>query len=86
MWSRHLSTRADPDVHAALATKKQHRVRRLPVEGFGGTVLGIVYDERHPTAAGPREPVREAEVVNTFQAIAPIIILAAHRGGPDPSP
>ena len=32
----------EDDVHAALATMKEHRVRRLPVEGFGGTVLGII--------------------------------------------
>jgi CBS domain-containing protein len=32
----------DDDIQAALGTMKQHRVRRLPVEGFGGTVLGIV--------------------------------------------
>ena len=32
----------DDDVQTALATMKQHHVRRLPVEGFGGTVAGIV--------------------------------------------
>lgn len=59
----------DDDVHVALATMKQHRVRRLPVEGFGGTVMGIVSMNDILLAAGARKPVREAEVVDTFQAI-----------------
>src|SRR6186997_1295126 len=32
----------EDDVHTALATMKEHRVRRLPVEGFGSTVMGVV--------------------------------------------
>ena len=32
----------DDDVQSALAIMKQHHVRRLPVEGFGGTVAGII--------------------------------------------
>jgi CBS domain-containing protein len=59
----------DDDVHVALATMKQHRVRRLPVEGFGGTVMGIVSMNDILLAAGARKPVREVEVVDTFQAI-----------------
>jgi CBS domain-containing protein len=59
----------DDEVHVALATMKQHRVRRLPVEGFGGTVMGIVSMNDILLAAGARKPVREAEVVDTFQAI-----------------
>ena len=59
----------DDDVHAALATMKQHRVRRLPVEGFGQTVAGIVSMNDILLAAGPRKAVRSDEVVDTFQAI-----------------
>jgi CBS domain-containing protein len=59
----------DDDVQTALATMKQHRVRRLPVEGFGGTVAGIVSMNDIVLAAGPRKPVRQDEVVETFQAI-----------------
>ena len=59
----------DDDVQAALATMKQHRVRRLPVEGFGGTVAGIVSMNDILLAAGPRKAVRNDEVVDTFQAI-----------------
>jgi CBS domain-containing protein len=59
----------DDDVQVALETMKQHRVRRLPVEGFGGTVMGIVSISDIVLASGPRKPVRDAEVVNTLQAI-----------------
>jgi CBS domain-containing protein len=59
----------DDDVEAALATMKQHRVRRLPVEGFGGTVMGVISLNDILLAAGPRQPVRDREVVDTFQAI-----------------
>jgi CBS domain-containing protein len=59
----------EDDVHAALATMKQHRVRRLPVEGFGGTVLGIVSMNDILRAAGAGKPLRDAEVVETLQAI-----------------
>jgi CBS domain-containing protein len=59
----------DDDVHAALATMKQHRIRRLPVEGFGGTVTGIVSMNDIFLAAGPRKAVRNDEVVDTFQSI-----------------
>ena len=59
----------DDDVHAALETMKAHRVRRLPVEGFGGTVLGIVSMNDILLAAGTRKAIRNDEVVDTFQGI-----------------
>lgn len=59
----------DDDVHAALTTMKQHRIRRLPVEGFGHTVVGIVSMNDILLAAGPRKAVRNEEVVDTFQSI-----------------
>jgi CBS domain-containing protein len=59
----------DDDVKAALATMKQYSVRRLPVEGFGGTVLGIVSMNDIVLASGPRKPVRETDVVHTLQGI-----------------
>jgi CBS domain-containing protein len=59
----------DDDLHAALATMRTHRVRRLPVQGFGGTVMGIVSMNDIVLAAGPRKPVRDAEVVTALQAI-----------------
>jgi CBS domain-containing protein len=60
---------ADDDVHAALATMKQHRVRRLPVAGFAGMVVGIVSMNDILLAAGPRKDVRNDEVMDTFQGI-----------------
>jgi CBS domain-containing protein len=32
----------DDDVESVLDVMKEHAIRRVPVEGFGGTVLGIV--------------------------------------------
>jgi hypothetical protein len=40
-------------VQVALETTKQHRVRRLPVEGFGGTVADIVSMDDVVLASGP---------------------------------
>ena len=59
----------DDDVQTALATMKQHCVRRLPVEGFGGTIMGLVSMNDIVLASGARKPVRDAEVVRTLQAI-----------------
>ena len=67
----------DDGVQDALETMKQHHVRRLPVEGFGGTVMGIVSMNDIVLAAGPRKPVRDTEVVNTLQSIC-----AHHRPSP----
>jgi CBS domain-containing protein len=58
----------DDDVQTALATMKEHHVRRLPVEGFGGTVAGIVSMNDILLAAG-KKGVGNAEIVDTFQAI-----------------
>ena len=63
------SCHTDDDVHTALETMKRHRVRRLPVEGFGGSVMGIVSMNDIVLAAGLRKPVRDADVVSTLQAI-----------------
>jgi CBS domain-containing protein len=59
----------DDEVQTALERMKEHRVRRLPVEGFGGTVMGIVSMNDIVLAAGARKPVRNEEVVDTFQEI-----------------
>jgi CBS domain-containing protein len=59
----------DDDVHAALATMKEHRVRRLPVAGFGDTVMGIVSMNDLVLAAGARKALRHEEVVEAFQEI-----------------
>jgi CBS domain-containing protein len=59
----------DDDVQTVLESMKRHSVRRLPVEGFGGTVMGIVSMNDIVLASGSRKPVRDADVVNTLQAI-----------------
>ena len=58
----------DDDVQDALATMKRHHVRRLPVDGFGGTVAGIVSMNDILLAAG-NKGLGNAEIVDTFQAI-----------------
>lgn len=64
----------DDDVHAVLETMKQHCVRRLPVEGFGGAVMGIVSMNDIVLASGPRKSVRDADVLDVLRAIC-----ARHR-------
>jgi CBS domain-containing protein len=59
----------DDEVQEALETMRQRRVRRLPVEGFGGMVMGIVSMNDIVLAAGSRKPVRDGEVVGTLRAI-----------------
>ena len=59
----------DDDVQVALETMKQRCVRRLPVDGFGGTVAGIVSMNDILRAAGPHKAVRNEEVVSAFQGI-----------------
>jgi CBS domain-containing protein len=59
----------EDDVQSALATMKQERVRRLPVLGFGNTVLGILSMNDILLAAGAGKEVGSEEVVQTLQAI-----------------
>lgn len=68
----------DDDVQTALATMRQHRVRRLPVEGFGGLVAGIVSMNDILLAAGPQNAIENDEVVATLQAICAHHRPAAH--------
>ena len=58
----------DDDVQSALATMRQHHVRRLPVEGFAGTVAGIISMNDILLAAG-KKGVGSADIIDTFQAI-----------------
>jgi len=59
----------EDDVHAALATMKQARVRRLPVLGFGRTVMGILSINDILRVAGESRGVSDEDVVATLQAI-----------------
>lgn len=59
----------DDEVHDALAAMKQHQVRRLPVVGPTGTVIGVISMNDIVRSAGPRKSLRNDEVVDTFQRI-----------------
>jgi CBS domain-containing protein len=68
--SRTLATCApEDDVQTALETIRETRVRRLPVVGFGGTVLGILSMNDILRAAGSDKAVGTGDVVTTLQAI-----------------
>jgi CBS domain-containing protein len=72
----------DDDVKAALETMKQQRVRRLPVEGLGGTVVGVISMNDIVLAAGPKKAISDADVAKTLRSIcahghpAPTIVAA----------
>ena len=59
----------DDDVDAVLELMKEHTVRRIPVLGFGGTVVGIVSLNDVVRAVGEKKAVHGAAVINTLQAI-----------------
>jgi CBS domain-containing protein len=59
----------EDDVHTALDTMRTTRVRRLPVVGFGGTVLGILSMNDVLLAAGAGKDVDSEDVVRTLKAI-----------------
>jgi CBS domain-containing protein len=56
---------------------KERRIRRLPVAGLGGAVLGIVSMNDILLAARPDQRVRTDKVVDRFQSIC-----AHHRPAP----
>ena len=59
----------EDDVQVALDIMKHNRVRRVPVAGFAGSVLGIVSLNDIVLAAGPRKGVRDTEVMAALQGI-----------------
>jgi CBS domain-containing protein len=65
----------EDDVRAALAAMLEHRIRRLPVTGLGGVVLGIVSLNDLVLAPGATKPARAVEIVTTLQGVC------AHRRG-----
>lgn len=56
---------------------KEHRVRRLPVEGFGGIVAGVISMNDIVLNVG-RGKVANGAVVETLQAICSHPVTAAH--------
>lgn len=71
----------DDDVHKALAIMKEHHVRRLPVQGFGGTVSGIVSLNDIVLSAVGTKGVTASEIVDALQAICAHRHPAAHVVG-----
>jgi CBS domain-containing protein len=59
----------DDDIRQVLQVMKDHRVRRLPVAGFGGTVLGIVSMNDLVLAAGPKKGVRDTDIADVLRSI-----------------
>lgn len=59
----------DDNVRAALAMMKKHRIRRLPVEGYDGTVVGLISMNDIVLEAGAQRAIREDEVIDALQAI-----------------
>jgi CBS domain-containing protein len=48
---------------------RQRRVRRVPVEGAGGTVLGIIALDDLAMAAGRTKLLDDRAVIDTLQAV-----------------
>jgi CBS domain-containing protein len=68
----------EDDVHTALARMKQTRVRRLPVVGFGRSVVGILSINDILLATSSNTGLRSNEVVDALQAICAHQRPAAH--------
>jgi CBS domain-containing protein len=59
----------EDDVRTALTAMKRARVRRLPVVGFGGTVMGLLSVNDVLCAAAAGKDVANEDIVETLQAI-----------------
>jgi CBS domain-containing protein len=59
----------EDDVETALAVMRDARVRRLPVVGFGNTVVGLLSMNDILLAAGSDRPVRADDVLDALRAI-----------------
>ena len=59
----------DADIHAALEAMKAHQIRRLPVVGNSGTLLGLISMDDLVRAAGPRRVITHEQIIETLKAI-----------------
>lgn len=64
-----ISCAPEDDVTDALAAMRHARVRRLPVVGFGNTVLGVLSIDDVLRGVGADQSVRGEDVIHTLQAI-----------------
>jgi predicted transcriptional regulator len=65
---------AEDDIHIALQTMKEGRVRRLPVIAKNGTLVGVISTDdillrAEPTSMGKHPELSGDEVVRTYRAI-----------------
>ena len=60
---------AEEDVQTALGRMKHARVRRLPVVGFGNTLLGVLSMNDIVRAAGLEKGPSAGQIVDTLQEI-----------------
>lgn len=68
----------EDDIHDALAAMKRARVHRLPVVGFGNSVLGMLSLNDVTRVSGEGQPIPSAEIVDTLRAIG------EHHRHPEP--
>lgn len=59
----------DAEIHAALEAMKAHQVRRLPVVGNSGTLLGLISMDDLVRAAGPRRVITHEQIIETLKEI-----------------
>ena len=59
----------DDDVDSVLETMREHAIRRVPVEGFGRTLLGVVSLNDIVLAVGDQKAVRGGAVLDTMHSI-----------------
>ena len=64
-----VSSGPDEEIGGVLDRMREHRVRRVPVVGFGETVLGIVSMNDIVLASGPRKGIRDADALDAMRAI-----------------
>jgi CBS domain-containing protein len=74
MSSKLCSCAPDDDIHVALQTLRDGRVRRLPVIGPDGSLIGVISIDdillrAEPASLGKEPELSSDEVVRTFQAI-----------------
>ena len=88
MTGKVYSTSPDDDIHQALATMQEHKVRRLPVVDSEGELKGILSMNdivlRAIESSGKKTPpIAYADVVNTYKAICehplPLVTAAAAK-------
>jgi CBS domain-containing protein len=59
----------EDDTQEVLTAMREHRIRRLPVTGLGGVVLGVVSLNDLVLAPGAAKPPRAVEIVKALQGI-----------------